>query len=436
MIPLGGHKDDSSQNLPINQPSSATRARINRQGGHLTEAQTKEHLQQIELQKKTEGAAQPSLTNKVPGDTQHSFKAKPLTAEERQNASTLLQKVRSKIRKEKAEPKSPKDFKMELETVRNTPNPHVQRVLKQADAEKTQGRYHYKPSRDDDLERLGDFVVINGKKKFVAPKANISIKGIETVAQHLIAKDDREGLRRLCNVLFTGPYRSDYYSMRRKDVPEILALVALLNDPEAKLEGVEKLISGGAALWREKYKPPMANNINEGIAKLKIDHPKFADLPEAELVTYGNNPEAWIEISHGGGLDNIEDFLAGRSDGYPLETFGTGLQVSVNKNKGDAKTRDEGYSQGSYNFFDTPGTFTGRIQAKYLQRAGSSGAEAGLTPENVRHLQNREVVKGDFNPKRGVRDLPNLTQIEQLRKKYGEAIADQIVASTKKFKSL
>lgn len=438
MIPQTPAPGDSSQNVDFNSQAT-TRTHLNRQGVRMTPEQQKQHLEQIALQGKTDGVAQSKIGKKeVPQAQQSSVKATPLTSEERQKAISLMQKARNTIRKEKAEPKPHFNLKRETEIARNTSNGHVQNALKQADAEKAAGRYHYKPSRNDRFERLGDFVVIDGKKTFVAPKANISLDNIEKLAARLIAANDREGLRKLCNTLFTGSYRSKDFSSRRTKIPEILALVALINDKDSKLDGAEKLIREGAKQWRENYIPPLAKNIESGLRKLRMEYPELKDLSDEKLAMYGGmssnpiDPEAWVEISHGGGYDNIQDFMRGRSDGYPLETFGSGIQVSVQKSAGEAKEFDLGYTKRAYDFFDNPGVFTGRIQAKYLQRAGSAGGEAGLTPENVQYISNPQVTQVAFSP--SVSDLPSPKQILELKEKYGEALAKHIEESTSKFR--
>ena len=312
------------------------------------------------------------------------------------------------IREKRAERKN---LKEELDGVRNSEDPKLKKAV---DDTKPQQRYKQKVENSVNgigIYRVGKHEVVNGKKVYSAPKSEIPLERVETVAKELIKSNDRDGLRRLCNTLFIGLHGASS-SSKHDGVAEARALRTLLNDPDSNLEGAEKLLKGGVEKFRANFKPSTANTPEAGEEIMKnVETPKWA-----------SDPEAWVEISHGGGENNIQDFLEGRSDGYTLENFGTGIQVSPNMNE-----RDNMYAQRAYSFFDRPAIFKARIQAKHLQKAPNATYEAGLTPENVKHLQNVRVEKAPFTGGESV--AVGKGNVEEMRRKYGDAVANNLDAS-------
>lgn len=314
----------------------------------------------------------------------------------------LLAAKMKEIREKRAERKN---LKEELKNLRQSDNPALQKAVQESDAKVKEGRYKQEVEevKFGGLYKVGKYEMVDGKKVYNAPKSEISLDNIEKVAANLIQANDRAGLRKLCISLFMGPHGTrGVHSM----VPEIDALKVLLNDPNSDLSGAEKLIRGGAEKWRSEFKPALAQTKKKGDEIMK----KLSSSPP----DWAKDPEAWVEISHGGGAEYIRDFVEGRSDGYKLENFGTGLQVSPNYND-----RDNMYAQRVYQTFDSPAIFKGRIQAKYLQLA-PNGYEAGLTPENIKHLENVTIERAPFT---GGLSSPNYAALER---EYGSDLVKNV----------
>jgi hypothetical protein len=226
------------------------------------------------------------------------------------------------------------------------------------------------------------------------PKHEISVETIQKVVGNLVeAKDKnlaREGLRRLANILFTGP-GVPYSTMMKlivTDFPAIQGLVYLLFDPESDLKDIEKVMIESVKDWRSGFDAAAwAESETEAKSRQEDElNPNIDTFAEAR----GIDPETWVEITHGGGEWNIEEFLRGETEGYPLQRGGVGLQVSPKDEVTHGRSRDD-YAPKAAAFFDRAAVFTAKIQAKYL-KATVRGYEAGLPSSSVAHLKDKVIT--------------------------------------------
>ncbi len=210
-----------------------------------------------------------------------------------------------------------------------------------------------------------------------APKSEISLEKIEKCLQGLLLFNDRKGVLRLANILFGTPHLArNGMLFNSKELIKLREVDFYTEKPEI----LGDLFIKALKTFREKYYPPSTQ-----------DTMKDRFVKRMALSLYENAPEEMISITHGGGYIHLQEFIAGKTLGYPLEAFNEiGIQVSTNDPKLSfahtyarraAKTR-----------FDTPAILTGRIARKYLRSAPNYGYEAGLLQENARNIQDLKII--------------------------------------------
>ena len=102
------------------------------------------------------------------------------------------------------------------------------------------------------------------------------------------------------------------------------------------------------------------------------------------------DPESEIEITYGGGLQYISEFLSGQASGYDRYDKGC-IYVSPHVNGRNVQAREPGYAITGYRFFDTPAILKAKIKVKDL-RAAMRDYEALLHHKNVSELKDIEVT--------------------------------------------
>lgn len=140
---------------------------------------------------------------------------------------------------------------------------------------------------------------------------------------------------------------------------------------------------------------------------------------------WSHDGEEVVEISHGGGLRHIQEFLSGKSLGYSLEAgSGVGLQVSPYGSE-----RDMSYAlRTSIQHFDEPALFKAKIKAKYLTAAPNQ-YEAGLKADAIQHLTDISVVAIQQSGATKVGILqqlpaPRRLRVEDLGEGYEEMVSE------------
>ena len=108
----------------------------------------------------------------------------------------------------------------------------------------------------------------------------------------------------------------------------------------------------------------------------------------------GADPEAYVTVQHSGTAPYIDAFLQGKTKGYPLEGGGMGLQVHpIVEGNTFPQDRALHYGRLAHESTGLPSALlTGRIKGKYLRQA-NLGYEAGLVPNNIKHLEDIKVEK-------------------------------------------
>lgn len=232
------------------------------------------------------------------------------------------------------------------------------------------------------------------------PKAEISVKTIEKVVANLVEAKDSEGLRRLANILFTGPASQRKIITLQKRCPSVAELVQILRqDPDrltpADFQKLKQLFVPAVNEWRSgddqrdgvsSEAAAKENQQERGVVDSSVD--TFDERINAGLKR-NIGPDDEIEITHGGGEWHILEFLQGKAEGYPLERGGVGIQVSphaVNsKQLSGSYARDKAHF-----FFDRHAVLSAKIAAKHLT-ATPSEYEAGLMQSRVGYLKEVKV---------------------------------------------
>lgn len=236
------------------------------------------------------------------------------------------------------------------------------------------------------------------------PKSEIPIATIEKVIDRLVAvnngEGDREGLRRLANILFTGPIPYRTMQIRLHDAPSVQALIYLFDNPKADLQSVKKLFIEGLKEWRSGPDKRAYADSEEAAKRKQVRlgiNPDVDNYAERTEEFYKNNPEQWIdpdqwiEITHGGGELHIRGFLDGETTaGYPLERGGIGLQVSPKSRETESRSILD-YAPKAASYFDRGAVLSAKIQAKYL-KAAPNLYEAGLPASSIGHLKDIKMT--------------------------------------------
>lgn len=222
-----------------------------------------------------------------------------------------------------------------------------------------------------------------------ANKANMSLTQLKKWVDRLVYLEDRESLTYLSYVLFSSAYkRQKITQIRMAASPLIEVLRALLYDKESNLEDIGKVLFQAAKDWRANYERAYCTLESRNYATIRGFIPQYQG--DARDPKDKKDPEQWIVISRGGGYNHMMDFLTKgtKEEGYALENWGVGLQVSPL-----GSDRDDEYAQaGAALNFDPPGIMRAEIQRKNLQPA-VNGYEAGLKKDKIQYLRNLVVIK-------------------------------------------
>lgn len=226
---------------------------------------------------------------------------------------------------------------------------------------------------------------------------------------NLVFWKDREGLKTLAYSLF----RNVDKGFREITSSNLHLLMQLFEDPEAYLSDIADVI----LKTYEEYK-----SYKKEIEQSK-EHKIFEDYNNSRLNNKSRcqwnagrvDPDEMIKISHGGGLNHINEFLSGRSKGYALEGPGRGIQVSPVD-----LGRDGFYSLRAPKFFDEPAMLHAEIQAKYLD-AAPNAYEAGLRYEYVQHLRNVKVERTLVTKRAIYGNLPSYIDWKRIQTIYSKA---------------
>lgn len=228
------------------------------------------------------------------------------------------------------------------------------------------------------------------------PKTNIPLKTIEKVVTNLTEAKDIEGLRRLANILFTGPVNLRTYDKLRYDHPNVKELGILLagNTSTNIPEKLKETFIKAAQEWRSGADQLSYTQTEKAAKFYQAGDPEEGDGIDINIDTFAQfnkiDPNTEIEITHGGGEWNILEFLKGEHEGYGLERGGVGLQVSPATNW--TLDRSQEYSKTALLFFDNRAVLSAKIAAGKLKAAQNGGYEAGLITANIGHLKDVKVI--------------------------------------------
>lgn len=194
---------------------------------------------------------------------------------------------------------------------------------------------------------------------------------------HCAVRNNRAGLQLIAYSLFSGPAvnHNGFYS----ELTELqFILYVLFRDETSNARDIGVVLKDTYLKWQSIVKTSIPNTLKQEEKKEGFWR---------GLDGKNDNKELSVNISHGGGLFYIMDFLRGRSQGYSLEYNGLGLQVSPNDS-----SRDFSYAvRKSRYHFDRPAIFSARIPAGYLTSAVRP-YEAGLRPESLPALRDIEIT--------------------------------------------
>jgi hypothetical protein len=226
----------------------------------------------------------------------------------------------------------------------------------------------------------------------------------EKMLKHFSATGKDDLVRKMLGGLSQTPYGS-------------YAKALSLKLPTDHLMNLRTVVSNGPNLWNgEQLAAAARRGSREARAhyhpevlypKPKINSAERGSFKKTRAMSGENDYKPWsspsasgdelVNISHGGTREHIERMLHGNSRGYPLEgSTLKGMQVSPDSTAGGT---DVYYALNAQGFHGgTPAVLEAKIPAKYLQKANNS-YEAGLIPENVKHLKDINVhdTFGDFS---------------------------------------
>lgn len=213
----------------------------------------------------------------------------------------------------------------------------------------------------------------------------INDKSIFNCINHCVARNNRAGLQLLAYSLFSGPAvdKSDFYI----DLGELLFILNILfHDKTSNAKDIGVVLKDTYLKWQSILIKTKTFNINNPSKQEEKKEGFWRGLDGKS-----EDKDLLVNISHGGGLFHIVDFLRGRSQGYCLEAKGgLGLQVSPND-----ISRDLEYAvRKPPNHFDRPTIFRAKTKAKNLTPAARP-YEAGLRPEALPTLENIKIIEID-----------------------------------------
>lgn len=206
----------------------------------------------------------------------------------------------------------------------------------------------------------------------------------------LSEQNNIQGLRNLAYDLFNTPGCGLLGGTRNGDVlgrraPSVFSLAYNLSPFRiADIAKITTLMIQGVDEYRKNFKPWVFYTEESQTMKSQT---------ELGVYAYSKcNPEDYVRISHGGGERSINDFLKGKSPGYPLDSGDLGIQVHPLQPESPKEHQlASWYANRSIKFFDRPAILTGKIQYKYLTPAPNFPYEAGIKPEHIKHLEDQNV---------------------------------------------
>ena len=247
---------------------------------------------------------------------------------------------------------------------------------------------------------------------------------IDATVKDLVGRNDRRALRRFASALFAGAFSRYMFCL----CPDYMKLV---NNFSGDRQGREQLRISTEEMGRaiknvyHYLKPKISNfsgsvpeytvverdgeerlvrisaaeksKLSQEMGELRMKKFRISDIFSAHLpdpderlrrIPLSIDPEKEVWIIHGGGFDNICNFLAGRTLGYRLEEGSVpGMQVHpCEKLREVPRVRLLYYAnRGAARSLDRPCIFSAKIKAKYLDKAPNS-YEAGLRSNFLRFL--------------------------------------------------
>jgi hypothetical protein len=212
----------------------------------------------------------------------------------------------------------------------------------------------------------------------------INYQNLVDLTRMCVKKQDRNGLRMLAHILFSGPWKVT--RIKIFVFPSRRLLKALIYDPNSELIDIGRVLLQCYQDWRAIFSPPHYKKsiVVEDISRSNDEGGGILEYPCT----------CTVKITHGGGNNHILSFFNGESNGYPLEISGIGLQVSPYHEKCPlyeqvgALERTEEYATKGFiqDQFDVPASLSAGIQYNILKPA-NNGYEAGLLQQDVRYLE-------------------------------------------------
>lgn len=336
----------------------------------------------------------PLPTSHLVAQVSHSSPKNPLsqTIEEHNKAIDQRTHVNEKPQETTALPKVVSEYKV---VKKNYPKEEIERLLPmppQGNEPVNPGGKHIITQKLMDAIKAGDKGIIS----HFSPK-KMSSQQVTLLLRDCVERQDRNGLRLLAQVLFNSGNSMESDSIR--------TLRELFFHPAIDEMCIARMMAKAFEDRQQDYRfTPLAIN-------RKSQNPPF------------ENPSEVVKISHGGGLENIQSFLANETDGYQLESGApSGLQVSINE-----PTRDESYAIfGAWRHFDLPAVLNAEVERTHLHHANQA-FEAGLSPPHVSALKNVTIrlVETPLSI--------NASVLNHLAPTFGDEIAAAVEQSVREF---
>ena len=239
--------------------------------------------------------------------------------------------------------------------------------------------------------------------------------------------NDRDGLKELAyNMLNKSPYATSAVSRHVKGSDHVALFILLFQDSTIAVSDLKSVLLKTLSALHSSNLANSSKKLTRSNSVQKATEP----LSEKDLwpIATKQNPESMITLSHGGGYRYIQEFLAGKNQGYALERLGTGTGIQVHLIQSqEATQRSLHYSLQSLLFFDTPAIFTAKIKAKYLY-AANNDYEAGLPPRSIRYLTDVKVETWDSNDSI-IRKYESYINWDNVKNKYSQSQINRFKAS-------
>ena len=245
---------------------------------------------------------------------------------------------------------------------------------------------------------------------------------IKEAINYCITRESKHGLRMIAYALFSN--KKSHLNVNGETCPIIYLLYCAFSDVKASAKDIAFVLLDLFISGKEVLSKPSCDFVQE---KLPTGE-HWGDWEDKSGVKYATSDEV-INISHGGGLFYIIDFLTGRKQGYRLESYGLGLQVSPARDKkNDNYQRAGSYAILSYTrgFFDLPAKLEAQIPCGKLLRAHLH-YEAGLRPEHKTELKNVIIEEVVIKPTSIASGWPGVNCFNPtfIKNRYGKKYPEQ-----------